>query len=83
MDSKETVDVECMHFDREGRWTKTITLTRPVYIAHVDAKVLYKGMWEHRNGPMKRGEILVVMRESGGGPLPVLIRERGGDKDDG
>lgn len=81
MDSDEMVDVECMHFARDGRWTKTITLTRPIYIAHVDAKDMYKQMWERRNGPMKRGEILVVFRETtGGGPLPVLIRSAGSDE---
>lgn len=77
MDSDETVDVTVWHFDRDGRWTKTITLTRPVYIGHVEAKDMYKGMWEFRNGPMKRGECLVALNVTSESPLPVLVRASG------
>lgn len=71
------VEVTAWHFDREGRWTKTVSMKRPIYFAHVDSKDYYKGLWEKRNRPMKRGEILVVLNVTSERPLPVLIRASG------
>lgn len=74
MELDEMVEVTAFLFDTDGKWLKTAQLTRPVYLAHTSSQEVYLGMWQRRNGPLKRNQYLVVLNPSGGGPMPILIQ---------